>query len=136
MVHSTCEKRLGVLLWAALAIALGGCGALTEKLGAPMNSSLLEPTDGSPLAEPSTPAGIAVAPISPPTAPLAEVRSEVRVAAAPRTNDVVTDAPSEAFIPVAFEPMPSGSASHLMVAQATSSPEAKPSETQPSEAKP
>ena len=135
MVHSTCEKRLGVLLLAALAIALGGCGALTEKLGAPMNSSLLERTDGSPLAESSTPAGIALAPISSPTAPPAEVRSEVRVAAAPRTDDVVTDGPSDAFIPVAFEPMPSGPASHLMVAQASSSPETKPSETQPAETK-
>jgi len=132
MVHSTCEKRLGVLLLAVLAIALGGCGALTEKLGAPMNTSLLERTDGSPLPESSTPSGIAAPPV--PTS--AEVQGEVRLAASPRTDDVVTDAPSGEFIPVAFEPMPSGSASHLMVAQASSSPESKPSEATPAEGKP
>jgi len=45
MVRSTCEKRLGVLLLAVLTVALGGCGALTQKLGAPMNTALLERTD-------------------------------------------------------------------------------------------
>src|SRR5262252_9371174 len=132
MVRSTCEKQLGVLLLAVLAVALGGCGALAEKLGAPMNTALLERTDGAPLAEASTPASIAAAP----TAPQAEVPSVVRLVAAPRTDDVVTDAPRALFIPVAFDPIPSGSASHLMVAQASSSPEVKPSEAQPSEAEP
>src|SRR5262245_66325190 len=113
MVRSTCEKRLGVLLLAVLTVALGGCGALTERLGAPMNTALLERTDGAPLAESSTPASIAAAP----AAPHAEVLSDVRLAAS-RPDEVVTDAPSAQFIPVAFDPMPSGSASHLMVAQA------------------
>ena len=131
MVRSTCEKRLGVLLFAVLAVVLGGCGAVTEKLGAPMNTSLLERADGAPLAESSTPASIAAAP----TPPLADVLDDVRLAAAPRADDVVTDAPSGKFIPVAFEPLPSGSASHLMVAQASSSPEAKPSEATPAETK-
>ena len=132
MVHSTCEKRLGVLLLAVLAITLGGCGALAEKLGAPMNTSLLERTDGAPLAESSTPSNIAAAPVAPPAA----FHGEARLASAPRTDAVVTDAPSGEFIPVAFEPMPSGMASHLMVAQASSSPETKPSDATPSEAKP
>jgi len=131
MVRSTCDKRLGVLLLAVLTVALGGCGALTEKLGAPMNTALLERTDGAPLAESSAPASVAAAP----AAPHAEVPGDVRLAAAPRTDDVVTDAPSAQFVPVAFDPMPSGTGSQLMVAQATSAPEAKPSEEKPAETK-
>src|SRR5262245_12877690 len=132
MVRSTCEKRLGVLLFAVLTVALGGCGALTEKPGAPMNAALLERTDGPALAESPTPASLAVAP----TASLTEVQDDVRLAAAPRTAEVVTDAPGDQFIPVAFEPMPPRSAPHLMmVAQAASSPEAKPSDAKPAETK-
>ena len=143
-MHSTCEKRLGVMVLAVLAIALAGCGALTEKLGAPMNTSILERTDGSPLAESSTPSGMVAAHADPP----AEVRAEVRLAAASRTDDVVTDAPNAEFIPVAFEPMPPGSASHLMVspdrtegpppvmiAQTGGASETKPAETTAAESK-
>jgi phospholipid-binding lipoprotein MlaA len=144
MVHRTCEKRLGVMLLAVLAIALAGCGALAEKLGAPMNTSLLERTDGSPLDPSSTLSDTAV----PPTAPPAEVRGEVRLAAASRPDDVLTDAPSTEFIPVAFEPMPSGYACHLMVspdraeglppvmvAQTGGASETKPADTKAAESK-
>src|SRR5262245_61070637 len=132
------------MVLAVLAVALAGCGALSGKLGAPMNASLLERTDGSPHAESSVPSGMVAAPAVPP----AEVRAEMRLAAASRTDDVVTDAPNAEFMPVSFEPMPPGSASHLlaspdrtegpplvMVAQTGGASETKPAETTAAESK-
>jgi phospholipid-binding lipoprotein MlaA len=149
MVRSTHDKRLVVLLVAVLALALGGCGAFSEKLGTRLNTSLLERADGSSLAGPSTPSDATVRVSRSAAAGPAEVRSETRRVSASPSDDVATEGSKAAFIPVAFESIPPGSSSHLIapadraegqrpvtVAQAAGAAETKPAEAKPDEAKP
>lgn len=147
MARSTYVKRLAVLLVAVLALALGGCGAFSEKFGTRLNTSLLERAEDSSFAGPSRLSDPAIR-VSPAAAVPAEVRSDARaVSAAPR-GDAATDASNVEFIPVAFEPIPPGSFSRLIapadraegprpasVAQATGATEAKPADAPPAEAK-
>ena len=142
MVRSTPDNRLAVLLAVVLALALGGCGTLSETLGTRLNTSLLERADGSSLAEPSTVSDATVR-ISPAAAALpAEVRDEALPVSASTGDHFSAETPNAEFIPVAFEPIPPGSSFHLIapanqddgprpvrVAQTTGSEEAKSAES-------
>jgi phospholipid-binding lipoprotein MlaA len=116
------------LLFAVLALALGGCGTLTGGLGgrlhldilgrdAPATTPLAPSRDGA-----GSDPGTAGGPAPTAAALTAESRAETSSAVEPRLDAASADAPIDTFAPVALEPTPAAWSSSLL-AQASPSPQ-------------
>jgi phospholipid-binding lipoprotein MlaA len=123
MARSRFGTRSAGLLFAVLALALGGCGSLSGNL-ATLRTTFIDspPAPYQYTASPALRAGAAVDRETPPELPAAAVSAETRASAVPAPAVAAPSLTTPGFVPVALEPLPDAS---LLVALADP-PEAKP----------
>src|SRR5262249_50953278 len=125
------SMRSGALLFAILALALGGCGTLPGNLGGRLHLALLG-NDKSPI-RPTALTSAATRPdadtVASPAPTAAAVTDESRIEASPavepRSDAARAEAPTATFAPVSLEPVPAAWSSSLL-AQASPSPGESP----------